>query len=191
MHKHVTHFDKRLDNDQTTLVRSDITISNKDKLQFYLEQMYDSNLFDKSEMMKWKQQDSATKTDYNLTKNYFETLVKLHDTYTQNCRGGTAKGNNCNSANNMADIGNKIKDYIAKIAGTSVSNNKALANMCEAAKGKDAELTAMAAQIKLLISAITKFTPSQPNSDNQDPNKRGGRERREPEQLTKLCNMGG
>jgi hypothetical protein len=72
---------------QTTLVHSDITISNEDKLQFYLEQMYDFNLFDKSEMMKWEQQDSATKTGYNLTKNYFETLIKLHDTYMQNCTG--------------------------------------------------------------------------------------------------------
>jgi hypothetical protein len=96
--------------------------------------MYDSNLFDKSKMMKWEQQDSTTKTDYDLTKNYFKTLVKLHDTYTQICSSGTAKGSNYDSASNMADIGNEIKDYIAKIAGASITNNEALTNMCKAAK---------------------------------------------------------
>jgi hypothetical protein len=50
-HEHLTAFGKRLEDDQTTLVRSDITISGEDKLQFYLEQMYDSNMFDKAEIM--------------------------------------------------------------------------------------------------------------------------------------------
>jgi hypothetical protein len=48
-----TAFGKRLDDDQNTLVRSDIMISDEDKLQFYLEQIYDSNLIDKAEMMAW------------------------------------------------------------------------------------------------------------------------------------------
>ena len=38
-HEHLTAFGKRLDDDQTSLVCFDITILDKDKLQFYLEQM--------------------------------------------------------------------------------------------------------------------------------------------------------
>jgi hypothetical protein len=62
---------KCLDDDQTTLVRSDITISNENKLQFYLEQMYDSNMFDKAEMMDWEQQPINIKTNYPLAKLHF------------------------------------------------------------------------------------------------------------------------
>ena len=36
----------------------------------------------------------------------------------------------------MADIGNEIKDYIAKIASSSVTNNDVVANMHEADKKK-------------------------------------------------------
>jgi len=80
-HEHLTAFGKQLDDDQTALIRSDITISDKDKLQFYLEQMYDSNMFDKAEMMEWEQQPINIKTDYDLAKNHFELKVKAHDTY--------------------------------------------------------------------------------------------------------------
>ncbi len=48
--EHLTAFGKCLDDDQRALVRSDVTIADKDKLQFYLEQMYDSNHFDKNEI---------------------------------------------------------------------------------------------------------------------------------------------
>jgi hypothetical protein len=36
--EHLTAFRKHLDDDQHALVRSDVTIADKDKLQFYLEE---------------------------------------------------------------------------------------------------------------------------------------------------------
>jgi hypothetical protein len=63
--EHLTAFGKRLDDDQRSLVRSDVTIADDDKLQFYLEEIYDSNRFDKQEMLTWEQQPPAIKTDYN------------------------------------------------------------------------------------------------------------------------------
>jgi hypothetical protein len=92
-HKHLT-FGKHLDNNQTSLVQSDITILDKDKLQFHLERMYSSNIFDKAEMMEWEQKPPATKTDYTSTKNHFEMRVKAHNRYIQNSGGGTAGRNN-------------------------------------------------------------------------------------------------
>ncbi len=59
-------FRKCLNNDQCALVRSDVTIADNNKLQFYLEEIYDSNCFDKQEMLTWEQQPAATKTDYDL-----------------------------------------------------------------------------------------------------------------------------
>ena len=61
--EHLTEFGKRLEDDQNRLVRSDIIIPNEDKLQFYLDQIYASNKFDKQEMLAWEQQPLITKQD--------------------------------------------------------------------------------------------------------------------------------
>jgi len=98
--------------------------------------MYDSNMFDKAEMMEWEQQPINIKTDYDLAKNHFELKVKAHDTYLQNSSSGAAGCNKYESANNMADIGDEIKDYIMKIASASVTNDNIGANMHEADKKK-------------------------------------------------------
>jgi hypothetical protein len=65
--EHLTAFGKHLSNDQHALVRSDVTIAANNKLQFYLEEIYDSNCFDKQEILTWEQQPAATKMDYDLT----------------------------------------------------------------------------------------------------------------------------
>ena len=191
-YEHLTAFGKRLDDNQTALIRSDITISDEDKLQFYLEQMYDSNMFDKAEMMEWEQQTINIKTDYVLAKHHFELKVKAHDTYSQNSSGGAAGRNKYESANNMADIGDEIKNYIAKMASASVTNDDVVANMREAEKKKDAEMADIAAQIKQLTASVAKLASrGQQNTENDDPNKSRGRRGGIVEQMTKLRNMGG
>ncbi len=171
------------------LVCSDFTISDEDKLQFYLEQMYDSNIFDKAKMMEWEQQPNITKTNYALAKIWFEMRVKAHNTYIQNSGGGTAGRHNYKSANNMADIGNEIKDYITKIACMSIANNNAVANMREAGKSKDTKLALMANQISQLTAAIAKLTANKENNEPKTPN--NNRKHRTVEQMTKLRTMGG
>jgi hypothetical protein len=52
--KHLTAFGKRLNDKQCTLVRSNVTIADEDKFQFYLEETYDSNHFDKNKMLDWE-----------------------------------------------------------------------------------------------------------------------------------------
>ncbi len=64
-------------------MRSDVTIADDDKLQFYLEEIYDSNHFDKQEMLTWERQPTATKTDFDLAKAHFEEIVNATDTYEQ------------------------------------------------------------------------------------------------------------
>jgi hypothetical protein len=96
-------------------------------------------------------------------------------TRIQNSGGATAGGNNYNSTNNMANIGDEIKDYIAEIASTSITNNDAFANMRKANKSKDAKLTATATQIKQLTTIITKLlTINKPSNKKVDPNKNPG-----------------
>jgi hypothetical protein len=93
----------------------------------------------------------------------------------------------------MADIGDKINDYIAKIASASVTNDNVVANMREADKKNDAEMAEMSTQIKQLTATVAKLaSQGQQNTENGDPNKNHGpRDNRIVEQMTKLCNMGG
>ncbi len=140
-------------------------------------------------MMEWEQKLSATKTNYTRAKDHFKARVKAHDTYIQNSSGAMAGCNNYDSTNNMDNNGAKIKDYIAKIASASITNNDAVANIREATKSKDAKLTAMAAQIKQLTAAIAKLLMiNMPNNNNVDPNKNCGH--CTIKQMTRRRNMG-
>ena len=73
---HLTAFGKRLNDDQVRIKRYGITISDEDKLQFYLKQMYSSNHFDKKEMTEWENKPEADKNNFGKAKTYFEGLVK-------------------------------------------------------------------------------------------------------------------
>ena len=192
--EHLTAFGKRLDDDQNTLIRSDITISDEDKLQFYLEQIYDSNLFDKAEMMDWESKPTVIKTDYVQAKAHFEALVKAHDTYAQNSGGGTAGRHAYESANSMADLGDEIKKYITKLVSTSITNNDALANIRDTVRTKDSQIEAMAAQLKLLSDTVALLAKNaKPADENRDPNTRGrsrGARGGQSQQMTKPRNMG-
>ncbi len=178
-----------MDDDQSSLVRSDVTIADEDKLQFYLEQMYDSNHFEKSKMLDWEKKPSVTKADYIAAKDYFEELVLATDTYAQNAGGGTAGRNKYKSANQLADIGNEICKYIANLASAmSGATQEQAANTM----GKTNQFDGMAAQIKALTNAVAKLATTK---ENKNPNAGGGRgkngdcESRRP-QMTKLRNMG-
>ena len=52
--EHLMAFGKCIDDDQCSLVWSDVTIMDDNKRQFYLEEFYDSNRFDKQEMLTWE-----------------------------------------------------------------------------------------------------------------------------------------
>jgi hypothetical protein len=54
-HSNATHsLGHETDEEQAHIDRLGVVISNKDKLQFYMEQIYASNCFDKKEMVGWE-----------------------------------------------------------------------------------------------------------------------------------------
>ncbi len=184
--EHLMAFGKRLDNNQRSLVQSDVTIADDDKLQFYLEEIYDSNRFNKQEMLTWEREPAATKTDFNLAKTHFETIIKATDTYEQNAGEGTAGRNRYKSADQMADYGVEIREYIQQLASASAAKNatNTAANIQTTNK-----LTTMDVEIKKLTVTIASMATKlnneniNPNSDNS-----GGSSRRP--QMIKLQNMG-
>ena len=76
-------------------------------------------------MLTWEQQTIRIKTDFDLTKAYFKAIVKATDVYEQNIGGGSTRGNNFESANQMADIGDELREWIQQIATTSANKEQA------------------------------------------------------------------
>jgi hypothetical protein len=125
----ITAFGIKLDKEQSQLDWLGIVISNKDKLHFYLEQIYVSNCFDKTEMVMWENKPLIIKDNYAQAKPYFENLVKDFKTYMQNSGRKTGKMG-YESANHMADVvGNKIRKYIQDIASATVADKERTAEL--------------------------------------------------------------
>ncbi len=147
--------------------------------------MYNSNHFNKNEMLDWEKQPTATKTDYNAAKNYFEALVKAMDTYVMNAGGGTTGRNKYKSANQLSNYGKEIREYIAKISGVSASSQAA--NTDATTK----QVAEMAAQIKALTEAFTQLAATKENANSNATKGNGGSDRKIRQlQKKKLRNMG-
>ena len=86
---HITDFGIKLKHDQGHLLLSKIKISNKEMTQFYVEQMFDSRMFEKLELKEWEKKDGADKT-FEDAIDYFEEIIDHNETYEANA-GGTAK----------------------------------------------------------------------------------------------------
>jgi hypothetical protein len=175
---HLTAFGMNLDKEQARIDRLGVIISNKDKLQFYMEQIYSTNCFDKKQMVDWENKPIAIKDDYNKAKLYFEGLVPDFKTYMQNSGGNSAKMS-YKIANQIADIGNKIQWYIQEIASATVASNEKTAewaaNVSEEAKTKDDQLKAMMAQIQALTYTIGMLSTAiaAAAKENENPNDGG------------------
>jgi hypothetical protein len=76
-------------------------------------------------MLTWEQQPAHVKTNFDLTKAYFEAIVRANDVYEQNTGSGAARGNKYESVQQMADIGDKLRDWIQKIASNGANNERA------------------------------------------------------------------
>ncbi len=186
--KHLTTFGKRLNDNQCALIWSDLTITDDDKLQFYLEEIYNSNHFDKQEMLTWEREPSATKMDFTLAKAHFEAIVKATDTYKQNAGGGTTGCNRYDSANQMADYGDEIHEYIQQLASACAAKATDTAANIQTKE----KLTSMEAEIKKLTTTIALMT-SKFNGENINPNKEdhgGSKKNSRRPQMKKRQNMG-
>jgi hypothetical protein len=145
--------------------------------------MCDSNHFDKNNMLEWEKQPNSTKTNYNSAKDYFEALVKATNTYKQNAGGGTAGHNKYKLANQLADYGNKICEFIAKI--TSVSASAAKAN------ATTKQFKVMVVQIKALTNVVAQLAGMKENANPYAGGGYGGGDRKSRcQQMKKVWNMG-
>jgi hypothetical protein len=105
--EHLTAFGKRLGDNQGALARLDVAIPDNDKVQFNLKEIYNSNKFDKQDMLTWEQSSAIIKTIFDQTKVHFKKIVKANNVYKYNTGGNSAQCNKYKSANQMANYGNK------------------------------------------------------------------------------------
>ena len=173
---HLTAFGKQLNNKQIRIERFGITISDKDKLQFYLEQMYACNQSNQTQMTTWENKDEAIKNDWTMAKQYFEGLIRDFEVYEQNS-GGTAGKHKYESANHTADAdkGDELRQYIAQLAAAAVAkeekHNEIAASICDTTQKKTDK---MAAQLKSLHNAVAQLTLALANKENTGGNGGGG-----------------
>jgi hypothetical protein len=166
---HVTAFGMKLDKEQNQLDRLGIVIFDDDKPQFYLKQIYALNYFNKTEMITWENKPIIVKDNYTQAKASFKNLVKYFKTYMQNSGGKTGKMG-YESANYMADVGNKIRKYIQDIASATVAGKEMTAenldNISKASRENDAQIDSITAQIKLLTNTIALLSKLLANKEN-------------------------
>ena len=128
-------------------------------------------------MVTWENNPILIKDNYAKAKRFFETPVKDFESYTQNSGGGAAK-TGYKSANQMADVGNKIRKYIQEIASATVADKEwtaeLAANISDATKAKDAQIDSITAQIKLLTDTVTLLSQSIANKENNGGGGGGG-----------------
>ena len=74
-------------------------------------------------MVAWENKTVAIKEDYDQAKKYFEDLVRYFKTYTHNSGKDAAKAG-YKSANQLADVSNKIRRYIQEIPSATAADKE-------------------------------------------------------------------
>lgn len=99
--EHIEEFVKRLDEEQHALLNDRIKISNEDKLQHFLEEMYKASIFDRRDYKDWEDKDDDEK-DWDAATEHYTGIVDNMDTYDHNVEG-TAKRSKFESAAHIED----------------------------------------------------------------------------------------
>ena len=199
--EHVTDFGKRLDDEQTALSENDITISNTDKQQFYIEQMYASRQFTREAMIRWEDKATADKTWAN-AKSFFEEEVAKDETYRNNSNGTTADSR-YESAANLSEQGDALRDYLQSIKEADNSANleymqqmtatnetmmSMISKFQEQLNAKDAQIALILKQNADIMAALTKMGTSGGGGGGGGDDKENANPNRRPRNRCTHCN---
>mgnify|MGYP006201049621 CR=1 FL=1 len=132
-----------------------IMISNKDKTQHFVEQMYASGMFDVQQMQMWEKQPKFDKT-WKDAKEYFEELINEIKKYELNS-GGMAGWAKYKSVANIqeeewANQGDEWRGYLEQIAASGNARNDKLQQMAETT----ANVVAMMTNFQKLVLSMAK-----------------------------------
>ena len=77
---HITTYHRRLDEEQKKLKKMNITLNESEKVQQFVEQMYDSDMFDEKEMLEW---ETTHNKSWNQARTFFTKLYKQKIQYSK------------------------------------------------------------------------------------------------------------
>jgi hypothetical protein len=165
---HITDFKERLDQDQEELQEDKITISDHDKLVFYVQQMYRSGLFERATMEKWEDQKEEKKK-WEATKEYFEDKIKSQECHCSNTEAAVAGGSSFESAANvqeeeeeqqaaaLADLTEYLEDINNQNAEEKESIQQMATQMKDEVKQLKEQLQARDVQINKMMECMNKL----------------------------------
>ena len=121
-------FTKALDDNKIGLAHHNITIEEEDMMEHYVEQMYQSKVFSKTDMKAWQAHSVADRDDWGVMKKYFNNKMAEINQHNDNTAGddaGTRFGSSANvlDEEKLADIGDEIREYIQQIAQQKEKEN--------------------------------------------------------------------
>ena len=111
--KHVSQLAPRLNQEQEDLASHAIIISNDDKCQHYMVQMYDLGQFDARTMTKWEKRPAIRKT-WNEATTFFEEVVDDMETFEGESSNATAR-HGLSSANNATKITSTVTAALEQV----------------------------------------------------------------------------
>jgi hypothetical protein len=158
-------FGKCLGNDQLVIICLDVTIANDNKLQFYLEEIYNSNRFDKQEMLMWGATANSHKNRLQPYKGALQNNCQGHQHLQAKHRWRHGRMQPIQVCQPVANYGNEIREYIQQLASTSAANTT---NTASNVQTKD-KLKTMEVEIKKLTATIALMARKF-NSENINPN---------------------
>jgi hypothetical protein len=158
--EHISEFIKHLNDEQEYYETLKIKISEDDKLDHFLDQMWQQsgNLFDQAMMDGWTDKAEDDKTWANACK-YFKSLMRKLETWELN-HGGTARKAKFESAANAEEQRNaeEIRGYLETIAAGREADKELVQSMEAKLQAKDAQLAKVLDKLDQLSTAQAALT---------------------------------
>ena len=159
--EHISAFARRLDKDQAKLASDGVTISNVDKNQHYMLQIWKSEMFSQQAMTKWTKRPVGVKTWEHSVPFFEDKALELEQ--FEALYGGGAPQNGFGSANVATEIQEKLDGAIAVICNNEIKHALAI----KAAQGETTDMqeqvAALVAMMKTLTNKINENGPARPH----------------------------
>ena len=152
--EHINSFGVHLNREQRKLSQyaPPIVISNADKVQHYLEQMWTrTDIFDEKFMTAWTARTIAQKT-FDLARAYFEAKVKAIADF----RAAGGQVNSYASANAATDIKDAVTSALAEFAENNADSNKENAMAASEVSEVKEQLDTLQSAVALLAKSMSQ-----------------------------------
>ena len=122
---HITKFARELDKQQKICIDIGVTASTETKIQYYVENMYVSEMFDDKEMRAWENKTTANKTWTN-AKTYFVELYRSKAKFNEEREARQGGYESANSLRNRTEKNNNeasVNSFGNNLPNTQTGNH--------------------------------------------------------------------